>query len=491
MRRFGWLLILVVATLAVPAVAAGAQGASPISDTDRDRYGIVDVTKPEPLRGYELRHVQDLRKGYRIRADVDFVRRLYADPDAFDAVRSERGFWASLLVTPAEIPKLRTRLDLEVQIQAFGSKLRELTGTNNADSYVAGNRFFVQCAHCDTATVRAQIDQLELPSPLAESTVVREVRYSHQELSEFQRQINDALLGAGLTFAGTGTYPIENRVVIDVGQRGKRQAQRVLRQVVPARAYGFHVYPDPTERPDGTHRKYGPSTWFQAARTGGKRGVVVAFTGAAPVTDPKDGCQFDYRALAVERADEVEITVRSVYRPAHREPVACNLVGHGRTAEVKLRRPLGDRRLVDGANGDEVLVFDGSTLLQPTWLPPGWHPIGEFSSGLGEPETNWSRAFGASNERLRDCPQTADGVRVIQGTSAGVDRVNAQWQYPTVSTLEVRGHPAEFGVDARTQSTVLRWQEAGQQIVLDGASGCGGVPGVDLDTLTRIAQGLR
>jgi hypothetical protein len=82
-------------------------------------------------------------------------------------------------------------------------------------------------------------------------------------------------------------------------------------------------------------------------------------------------------------------------------------------------------------------------------------------------------------------------VRVIQGTAAAVDRVDAQWQYPTVSTLEVRGHLAEFGVDPRSQSTVLRWQESGQQVVVDGASGCGGVPGLDLDTLTRIAQGLR
>jgi len=217
----------------------------------------------------------------------------------------------------------------------------------------------------------------------------------------------------------------------------------------------------------------------------------VSFTGAAPVTDPKDGCQFDYRAFAVERADEVAITVRSVYRPAHREPVACDSVGSGRTAEVKLRVPFGDRRLVDGANGDEVLVFDGSTLLEPSWLPDGWHALSEFGSGFGEPETSWSRAFGVNNDRLRDCPKAADAVRVIQGTPAAVDRVNAQWQYPTVSMLEVRGHPAEFGVDARTQNTVLRWQEAGQQIVLDGASGCGGVPGLDLDTLTRIAQALR
>jgi hypothetical protein len=284
---------------------------------------------------------------------------------------------------------------------------------------------------------------------------------------------------------------MQNRVVIDVGPRGKRQAQRALDGVIPKRAYRFHVYTDPTERPDGSHRKYGPPTWFAAARTDGRRGVVVSFIGAAPVTDAKDGCQFDYRAFAVERRNEVEITVRSVYRATHREPVMCTSLGYGRTARVTLRRPLGERRLVDGANHDPIPVFDGSTLLEPGWLPSGWSRLAESGSGVGQPDSSWTSAFGASDEPRRECPRVADGVRLIQGPVAAVDHVMSQNQFPTVSTLEVRGHTAEHGVDPQSQSTVVRWQEGGQQIVLDGASGCSGVPGVDLDTLTRIALGLR
>jgi len=489
--KVGCLAFAVVTAIAVPIAHAGAQRPPAISDADRRQYSLVDVTEPEPLRGGALRNVQDLRKSYGLRADADFVRRLHEDPRHFDAVRSDRGIWASLVVAPEELPRLRASSVVRAGAQAYASTINELLGTSDAGTFVDGNRFVVQCAHCDVDDVNARIDGLGLLDAFRDSVLVREVRYSQQELSDFQLRINDELLEGEVNFAGTGTYPVENRVVIDVGRRGKRQVQRVLDGAIPPRAYGFHVYPDPTERPDGSHRKYGPSARFEAARTDGNRGVVVAFTGAAPVTDPKDGCQFDYRAFAVEHRDEVAITVRSVYRAAHREPVACDSVGYGRTAEVELDRPLGDRRLVDGTNGDPVLVFDGSTLLDPGWLPDGWRPLWESGSGLGQPETSWTRAFGVDNERLRECPQTANGVRVIQGTPGAVDRVNAQWQYPTVSTLEVRGHLAEFGVDPRSQSTVLRWQESGQQVVVDGASGCGGVPGLDLDTLTRIAQGLR
>src|SRR5262249_10562551 len=173
---------------------------------------------------------------------------------------------------------------------------------------------------------------------------------------------------------------------------------------------------------------------------------------------------------------------------AHREPVMCTSLGYGRTARVVLRRPLGDRRLVDAANGHQVPAFDGSTLLEPTWLPGGWSAIGESGSGLGRSEPSWTRAFGAESKPRDQCSSPASAVRVIQGTPPAVEQVFRQDQFPTVSTLDVRGHVAEFGVDPGNQGTVLRWNEADQLVVLDGGSGCGGVPGLDLETLTQIAR---
>jgi hypothetical protein len=310
-------------------------------------------------------------------------------------------------------------------------------------------------------------------------------------LTEFQQKIGDVLRGAGVKTAGTGTYPMENRVVIDVGPRGKREAQRALEGSVPARAYRFHVYADPTLRPNGSHRRYGPPTWFEAARTDGRRGVVVSFTGAAPVTDPKNACQSDYRAFAVEREDEVEIRVRSIYREADREPVACTLEGYGRTARVALRRPLGNRRLVDGANGNEVPAFDGSTLLEPTWLPSGWKTTGEGGMNSESFGSVWGRTFSAQREREPErCTDASASVWLAQGTvpPPGMPLFDAA---TVVDVVEVRGQSATRTYEPRSGTTSIRWIEPRGAVVLDGYRGCAGSPGVDLDTLTRIAQGLR
>jgi hypothetical protein len=72
-----------------------------------------------------------------------------------------------------------------------------------------------------------------------------------------------------------------------------------------------------------------------------------------------------------------------------------------------------------------------------------------------------------------------------------LDRAIRLDQYAAISSVEVRGTIAEIRVDPRGQRTVVHWQEAGQQLVLESATPCAGVPGLDLDTLTRIAQGLR
>jgi len=216
--KVGCLAFAVVTAIAVPIAHAGAQRPPAISEADRRQYSLVDVTEPEPLRGGALRNVQDLRKSYGLRADADFVRRLHEDPRHFDAVRSDRGIWASLVVAPEELPRLRASSVVRAGAQAYASTINELLGTSDAGTFVDGNRFVVQCAHCDVDDVNARIDGLGLLDAFRDSVLVREVRYSQQELSDFQLRINDELLEGEVNFAGTGTYPVENRVVIDVGR---------------------------------------------------------------------------------------------------------------------------------------------------------------------------------------------------------------------------------------------------------------------------------
>jgi hypothetical protein len=487
--KLRWLLIAVSMLLVVP-VAADAQSTSPVSEADRELYALVDVTEPEPLNTARLRHIQGLRSQLGLRSDAPFVRRLYSNPARFGAMRSEKMLWGYMLVTPDELPTLGVRSALEWQTQATGP-IRELLGASEAGVFLEQNQLVVQCARCDVAGVRAQITQLDLPSPLRESILVRKVRYSSDELADFQRRIADALHAADLDALGTGTNVMANRVDVTIGSRAKPKVQRLLARQFPRDAFGFYVIPAPIDTFDGGHRKFGPPTWFAAARTDGRRGIVVSFTGAAPVTDRSNPCQLDYRATAVERAGGVRITVRPQYRAVHRDPAFCTDEGYGRTAHVELRQPLGSRQLVSGANDDEVPVFDGSTLLRPTWLPPGWKRIGEGGSNSEQFGSVWSRRFGveAAGDRF-SCPSEPRALSVVQG-AADPPGTGIPDPYTVVDTVDVRGYPAKRAVDVRSGSTRIEWQEPLGRIALDGASGCANVPGLDLDTLTRIAQGLR
>jgi len=60
-----------------------------------------------------------------------------------------------------------------------------------------------------------------------------------------------------------------------------------------------------------------------------------------------------------------------------------------------------------------------------------------------------------------------------------------------VDVVEVRGQSATRTFEPRSGTTSVHWIEPAGAVVLDGYRGCVGASGVDLDTLTRIAQGLR
>jgi hypothetical protein len=212
------------------------------------------------------------------------------------------------------------------------------------------------------------------------------------------------------------------------------------------------------------------------------------------VTDPDDPCQVDYRAFAIEHSGIVRIEVRAKRRfvgSKTGEPVFCNAKGYGRTVRVQLDRPLGDRPLVDAATNEAVPVFDGSTLLRPTWLPPGWKFRGEGGTTFDGVGSTWGRTFGAATDQEpRTCSEAPATVWLAQGPVPPPD-LPLYDPATVVDIVDVRGHAATRTFEPRFGTTSIRWVEPAGAVALDGYQACPDAPGVDLETLTRIAQGLR
>jgi hypothetical protein len=81
--------------------------------------------------------------------------------------------------------------------------------------------------------------------------------------------------------------------------------------------------------------------------------IVLSFVGA-PKTPRSDPCWEGYRARTSTYGNDVHVTVRRLWDPTNPTAVACPDVGAQRTVTVRLREPLGDRRVVDGSSGEPV-----------------------------------------------------------------------------------------------------------------------------------------
>jgi hypothetical protein len=89
-----------------------------------------------------------------------------------------------------------------------------------------------------------------------------------------------------------------------------------------------------------------------ATGTVGGRQLTVSFTGAqGPSSQP---CGADYTAEAVESETAVVVIV---IEHSNALPATCRLVGYGRTAEVALSAPLGDRTVLEVQAGRPVEVL--------------------------------------------------------------------------------------------------------------------------------------
>ena len=94
---------------------------------------------------------------------------------------------------------------------------------------------------------------------------------------------------------------------------------------------------------------------------GDPRLVTVRFTAGAE-GPPSDPCVDQFEIDADEDGDKVQLTVREVPKalPANAAEVACSLGGNSRYVTVELDRPLGQRRLLDGARDEARDVIDAT-----------------------------------------------------------------------------------------------------------------------------------
>ncbi len=180
------------------------------------------------------------------------------------------------------------------------------------------------------------------------------------------------------------------------------------------------------------------TTAWSGVRTDGD-GLVIVFLGNPAVSDPPGGCQSDYQALATETDQAVTVTVHGTH------PEECpNQIQYGRTVRVALDAPLGSREVRNGANDDPEVVFDGSRLLRPTWLPDGWEQTGDRPSeaGTGQPVAAWQLSWGPPLSQGTSC---GGQVGSIDLTVGGPDLLQEPWvtSFVAVAPTTVRGHPAE------------------------------------------------
>ncbi len=373
MRVRRHLVTVLVGALAIAAIAGPAWGGAvavpPVTAEDQARYGLVPVTEPEPIDRSELEHLAMLRRTLGVPRSLDDLRRLQADPVRFGALRSTGALYPFMMMTPDEVPWLIERAQIDGQA-GDGRRVAEAAlGPAFAGSFPSGRHYVVQCAGCDVRAVQTQLASSDLPSPLREHVDVRSVRYSLDDLERYRLEV-DALLAESTAAFGYGTGIMENRIEIDAGV-GYRKLTRLVRDrfgkdgpVAVVRNRIDTSDPEPVS--------------LSGARTDGRRGLVLSFSGAAPVTDRKDSCQLDYDATADEGRATVRwrcarVTERSTGPAA---PEAASSSASAGWSTVRLDRPLGERTLVDAATGDPVPVFDGATLLRAGWLPAGWSSPG-------------------------------------------------------------------------------------------------------------------
>lgn len=239
-------------------------------------------------------------------------------------------------------------------------------------------------------------------------------------------------------------------------------------------------------RPPGSSESGGPA-WDAARTSVDGTAVVLVFTGG-PEFDPTDPCSFDYRADISESAASVTIGLLAIRPPVPSDgEVACAALGHPRRLQVQLAGPLAGRPLIERTSGSARPVFDGSTLLEPAWVPEGWTFRGEgVAYPLADVSQAWSRGWGPEGADPFAC---SPALSVVQGTASAIEQLpDVMGGGTELGRHDIAGATAVHTRNAERFAERLTWM-TGDTAVAVLATTCGPDP-VDLDSLLQFARSL-
>ena len=231
----------------------------------------------------------------------------------------------------------------------------------------------------------------------------------------------------------------------------------------------------------------GAAGWL-GARTDGAHGLVVTFVGSAPYLKG-NACTADYAAKADEKSTSVSLTItKRTPRSTAKMGFACTAEGHVRAIHVDLRRPLGIRRLYVDGDARQHLVFDGSTLHHPTWLPDGFSMLNETGRAQDdETSTIWVRTW--YPPVIDPCRPGLASLLLVEGP-ASIATTFPSNGVPPIHTVAIGSATASlFGV-SDADAHELRWTVGDHGFVVQGTNGCANTQ-TPASALIRFAQGLR
>lgn len=241
---------------------------------------------------------------------------------------------------------------------------------------------------------------------------------------------------------------------------------------------------------DWRRAQLGQGSWQGARTSGDGRKIKIVLIGG-PEFEAGKPCTVAYAARVEQTPAEVRVELLSASPSADGE-VACTAEGHYRSVEIDLRKPIGDRRLVEVQFDRVQALFDGSRLAEPQWLPEGWALQNE---GPGFPDSvtmsSWRRTWAGPERPPRDnrCTPGDSALMLTQGSADLVESYPTNGEQP-VRTHDVAGDTATYFEGGSAQVTRLSWAHADQGFVLASMPGCAGDTPASEDTLLRLARAL-
>jgi hypothetical protein len=212
------------------------------------------------------------------------------------------------------------------------------------------------------------------------------------------------------------------------------------------------------------------------------------------------GCNISGRGKLAQTSSVVTLTALVTYAVPGKGD-GCPGVSRPRTFVVRIARPLGHRRLVDGATGHTITPFDGAALLKATATPDGLTVKTDVVTPAGRDglQPNWTQVYSRPG-RLADTQCTSGGsptVTVTQGHDVGTLQASSfLTRIPGRHTVD--GASAQLfyqsGIPGNTGLYDLRWNVAnrrGWAVLIQVQQMCRRGFGLTATQLMHFANGLR